>query len=182
MFNLLSINSLVISNVWLLGRKQRGKNFTGAGILICTSHYTSKMSTKFETLLHWGSHVAVRYKLSHPQAFEEEAIGGKSRNTSKCLPELPGKGETASGSVNSALCARPQLVDCPQHKGLSSLTFCYSFWNLPVGSRVLSMSLHSHPLTEKCWLCSDCKLVGGHLARRKHIVTLWTSLKIVKMF
>lgn len=31
-------------------------------------------------------HMCVRYKLRHPQAFEEEATGDKPRNTSKCLP------------------------------------------------------------------------------------------------
>lgn len=72
---------------------------------MCTSHYTSKSSTKFEMLLHRGSLESVRYKLSRPQAFEEEATGGKSRNTSKRLPRIAGKGETPSGSANSALCA-----------------------------------------------------------------------------
>lgn len=74
---------------------------------------------------------------------------------------------------------RPQPVHCLEYKGLFSLTFCFSFWNLPVGSRVLSMSLNPYPLTENHWLCSDCNFMCWCLTRRKHIVDTfsWTSLR-----
>lgn len=82
---LLSLNSPRLERCMVLGNTARKEVFGGRN-LICRSHHTSKRNTKLEMLLHRGSHVAVRGKLSHPQAFEEEATGGISRQTSKCLP------------------------------------------------------------------------------------------------
>jgi hypothetical protein len=77
-------------------------------------------------------------------------------------------------AVVIVLCApRPQPVDCLEHKGLFSLTSCFSFWNLPVGCRVLSMSLLLYFLTEKPWLCRDYKFIHWSHARRKHTINIF---------
>ena len=132
---------LGLRDVGFLGRKDRQeRSLLGTRILMWTSHYTSKTSTKFKMLPHWGSQVSLRYKFSHPQAFEEEAAGGKSRNTSK----VPARNWWGKVNLQAALLVlwapRPQAWTV-WTKRLFSLTFCFSFWNLPVGSRVLSESL-----------------------------------------
>lgn len=68
---------------------------------------------------------------------------------------------------------RPLPGDCLEYKGFFSLTFCFFFWNLPVGNRLLSMSLHPYSITENHWLCSNCRFTRRHLAGRKHIANIF---------
>lgn len=65
---LLSLNSPRLERCRVLGNTARKEVFGGRN-LICRSHHTSKRNTKLEILLHRGSHVAVRDKLSHSSSF-----------------------------------------------------------------------------------------------------------------
>lgn len=71
--------------------------------------------------------MCVRYKLSRPQAFEEEATGGKPGNIK--VPALDCQGKVQlQVALLIVLCAlRPQPVDCLEHKGLFSLTSASPF-------------------------------------------------------
>lgn len=78
-------------------------------------------------LLHRGSHVRVRYKLSHPQAFEEEATGGKPGNIKVPALDCWGKVKLQVALLIVFCVRRPQPVDWLQHKGLFSLTSASPF-------------------------------------------------------
>lgn len=72
--------------------------------------------------------MSVRYKLSHPLAFEEEATRGQIKKHIK-VPALNfwGKVKLQAALLIVLWALRPQPEDCLEHKGLFSLTFCFSF-------------------------------------------------------
>lgn len=109
--------------------------------------------------------------------------GSNKRQTRKhqsACPGLLGEGETASGSVNRARCAEATASGLPGTQRALLINFCFSFWNLPADSRVLSASLHPYSLAVNHWLCGDCHVMRWCCSRRKHTVDIfsWTSLKI----
>lgn len=110
-----------------------------------------------ERLLRWGLQVSVRHKLSHPpQAFEERATRRQIKDDIKVPALNCWEKVNLQVALLAALCAlRPQPEDCLEHKGLLSLTFCFSFRSLPVGSR---------PLPSACVLTPSPRIPGCAVA------------------
>lgn len=72
--------------------------------------------------------MSVRYKLNHPQAFEEKATRGQIKKDIKVPALNCWKKVKLQVALLIVLCApRPQPEDGLEHKGLFSLAFCFSF-------------------------------------------------------
>lgn len=117
--------------------------------------------------------VCVRYKLSHPQAFEEEATGGKPGNIKVTALACWGRWK-ARGSVNRALCAEATASGLPATQRAPLINFCFSFGNMPVDGRVLSMSLYPSSLAMNHYLSHDCQVTGWCWTRRKYTVDIFS--------
>lgn len=146
---------LGMGDIWLIESKDcKKRSLVGARILMCTRPLHFK-DTKFEMLLHWGLHVSVRYKLNHLQAFEEKATREQIKKDIK-VPALNcwKKGEPASGSVNSTLCAQATARGWVGTQRALLINFLLLLLKPPVGSRLLPISWHPYSLTENPWLCS----------------------------
>lgn len=138
-----------LRDVGFLGMKDRQeRSLLGTRILMWTNHDSSKTSTKFKMLLHWGSQVSLRYKFSHPQAFEEEATGGKSINTSK-VPALNcwGKGNLQVALLTVLWAPRPQAWTALNKRALL-IPFRFSVWNLPWAAGFCQWACAAYPFTE----------------------------------
>lgn len=104
------------------------KKCVGARILMCTSHTILQRQvpnlkcccTKVHIRLHDASSVTLNH-------LKRKQQGANQETHQSSFPELPRKGETASGSVNSALCTETTASGFLGTLGLFSLTFCFSF-------------------------------------------------------